>query len=173
MRLFAFILAALAVAAGAALGQVTSGDGAWIGLLEAGGHELVIAEAASGADTHRRALVSRDGTVARGAALIAVPARRSFVIALEGFPELWEVALDPGAGPFHDGFVHSYEAGMEESLAAEEGLFARQRIVIDAPVTGLAPMPGKRYAVVGTRADGRRAVINLAVKREIAVLPPE
>lgn len=98
--------------------------------------------------------------------------RRSFLVALDGVPELWEIALFPDAGPFHDGFFHSNETGMEESLPAEEGMFARLRIVLDAPVAALEPVAGKRYPVIGTRIDGTRVEINLAAKREVAVLPP-
>ena len=166
-------LALLVLASGPARGQVTSGDGAWIARTAVGGHVLVIEDAATGAEAHRRPLVSRDHVDARAAALLALSARRSFLLALDGVPELWEIVLSPDAGPFHDGFVHSWESGMEESLPAEEGLFARQRIILEAPLEALAPLPGKRHAVIGTRADGTRVEINLAVKREVAVLPSD
>ncbi len=169
-----FVLAAalFLAAAGASRGDVPSGDGKWIAQLENAGRSLAIADAATGAVRHVRPLESRDHVETRAVALIAVPARRSFVVALDGIPELWEIALYQDAGPFHQGFVHSYETGMEESLAAEEGLFARLRIILDAPVVALAPDPGKRYSVIGTRADGTRVRISLAAKREVAVLPP-
>lgn len=167
----AFVLVVLASVP--AHGQVTSGDGAWIARTVADGHFLVIEDASTGLAVHRRALMSRDHLDTRAAALLALPARRSFLLALDGAPELWEIALDVDAGPFHDGFVHSWESGMEESLAAEEGRFARQRIWLEAPLAALAPMPGKRHAVIGTRPDGTRVEINLAVKRELGVLPAE
>lgn len=173
MQVLISSLLAIALGTPAAFGQVTSGDGAWIARALNDGHVLAIEDRATGAVAHTRSLVSRTGGETRVAALIAVPARRSFLVVLEGVPELWEIALFAEAGPFHDGFVHSWEAGMEEGLAAERGLFARQRIMLEAPVVALAPRPGKRYSVIGTRADGTRVEINLAVRREVAVLPPE
>lgn len=172
MQRFPLCFFGLALAASAAFGQVVSGDGAWIARPAEDGHVLVIADAETGAVAHRRALVSRDHADTRVAALIALPERRSFLLALADAPELWEIALFADAGPFHDGFVHSYESGMEEGLSAEEGLFARRRIMIEAPVAALAPVPGKRHSVIGTRADGARVEINLAVKREIPIRPP-
>jgi len=159
--------------AGDVAADVASGDGQWLARLEDGGQVLVIVATDTGEVAHRRALASRDHLARGGAALIALPARQSFVVALDGAPELWEIALAADAGPFHDGFVHSYESGMEEALAAEAGRFARQRIKLSAPVVALALMPGKRHAVIATRTDGTRVVIHLAVRREIAVLPPE
>ena len=173
MRLVFLAAALLFAAAGACASDVPSGDGKWIARLESAGSVLAIADAATGVVAHLRPLDTRDHGKARAAAVIAVPARRSFLVALEGIPELWEIALFPEAGPFHDGFVHSYETGMEESLSAEEGLFARLRIILDAPVDALEPAPGKRYAVIGTRGDGTRVEINLAAKREVAVLPSD
>lgn len=174
MRLFTYsVLTIQLAAANAAMGDVASADGQWRARLAAGGHVLVIEGGMTGAVAHQRALDTRNHVAARAAALISLPDRRSFLIALDGVPELWEVALFEDAGPFHEGFVHSWEAGMEESLAAEVGMFARQRILIEAPVAALAPIPGKRHSVIGTRVDGVRVEINLAVRREVAVLPPE
>lgn len=171
MRFLAPVLIFLATA-GATRADVASGDGQWIARLENAGTSLVVARAATGAVAHVRPLETRDHVATRAAVLIALAARRSFLVALEGAPELWEIALFDEAGPFHDGFVHSYEKGMEESLSAEEGLFARLRIMLEAPVVALEPVPGKRVSVIGTRADGTRVEINLVVRREVAVLPP-
>ena len=61
-------------------------------------------------------------------AVYQAPARDSFVLALKDAPEIWEVATDPDAPPVHAGLVHSHEAGMEEALGAEAGLFAVRRM---------------------------------------------
>lgn len=179
MRFHSLFLASAALVAVAAAqapaepGTVASGDGHWMAHTESKGQILIIEEAATGTPVHRRVIETRRHAAASVASLLAVPARRSFLVALEGFAEIWEIALFPEAGPFHEGFVHSWEAGMEESLSAESGLFARQRIILEAPLVALALAPDRRNSVIGTRADGTRVEINLTVRREVAILPPE
>ncbi len=114
---------------------------------------------------------AKDGTPSRVSAVYQAPQRKSFVLALKDAPEIWEIATDPDAGPFHDGFVHSYEKGMEESLAAEKGLFARRRIVVDEPLDDFFFSPDYRN-LIGTNRDGTKGVVvNLDVGRTIAELP--
>lgn len=116
-------------------------------------------------------VVGKDGIASRVSAVYQAPQRQSFVLALKDTPEIWEIATDPDAGPFHDGFVHSYEAGMVEALGAEEGLFARRRIVLDQPLDDFFFSPDYRE-VIGANRDGTQAVVvNLDVGREIATLP--
>jgi WD40 repeat protein/cytochrome c553 len=113
----------------------------------------------------------RDGRESRVAAVYQAPQRKSFVLALKDVPEIWEVATDPDAGPFHDGFVHSHEAGMEESLAAEKGLFARRRIDVTAPLDDFFFDPDYRNLIGANREGETGVVVNLDVGREIATLP--
>ncbi|MCB2125603.1 MAG: c-type cytochrome, partial [Rhodobacteraceae bacterium] len=112
-----------------------------------------------------------DGTPSRVSAVYQAPDRKSFVLALKDVPEIWEVATDPDAGPFHEGFVHSFEKGMEESLAAEQGLFARRRIALAAPIDDFFFDPGYRNLIGTNREGDRGVVVNLDVGREIADLP--
>ncbi len=113
----------------------------------------------------------KDGTPSRVSAVYQAPRRKSFVLALKDAAEIWEVATDPDAGPYHEGFVHSHEKGMEESLAAEKGLFARRRIAISAPLDDFFFTPDYRN-LIGTNRDGDKGVVvNLDVGREIAELP--
>ncbi len=116
-------------------------------------------------------VAGRDGTPSRVSAVYQAPDRKSFVLALKDVPEIWEIATDPGAGPFHEGFVHSHEAGMEESLAAEKGLFARRRIVIGAPIDDFFFDPGYRNLIGTNREGDKGVVVNLDVGREVAELP--
>lgn len=118
-----------------------------------------------------RDVVSHDGTPSRVSAVYQAPTRESFILALKDAPEIWEIATNPDAGPYHDGFVHSYEKGMEEAFGAEEGLFARRRIVIDEALDDFFFTPD--YAnLIGTNREGDRGVvINLVVGRAIAELP--
>lgn len=113
----------------------------------------------------------KDGMPSRVSAVYQAPDRKSFVLALKDAPEIWEVATSPDAGPYHDGFVHSFESGMEESLAAERGLFARRRIMISAPLDDFFFTPGYRNLIGSNRAGDKGVVVNLDVGREIAELP--
>ena len=113
----------------------------------------------------------RKGTPSRVSAVYQAPDRNSFILALKDVPEIWEVATDPDAGPYHDGFVHSHEAGMEESLAAEKGLFARRRIDVSAPLDDFFFDPGYHNLIGANRAGETGVVVNLDVGREIASLP--
>jgi cytochrome c553/WD40 repeat protein len=113
----------------------------------------------------------KDGTPSRVSAVYQAPQRKSFILALKDAPEIWEVATDPNAGPYHDGFVHSYEQGMEESLSAEKGLFARRRISIKAPLDDFFFTPNYRNLIGSNRQGDTGVVVNLDVGREIAELP--
>lgn len=168
----ALILAVLIPVAPALAQGVASADGRFVALFDDSGRTLVVQDAASGEEVHRRALTARDGSPQVAAAVIAVPDRQSVLIALAGAAELWEVALFEDAGPFHQGFVHSYIVGMEESLEFEVGLFARQRIFLSQPVAALALHPTDRLSVLAWRADGSAVRIQLAVRREIETFAP-
>lgn len=168
----ALMLIFLIPAAPALAEGVISADGRFVATLDDDGGTLVVADAATGDEVHRRALDDREGTPQRAAAMIAVPDRQSLLIALAPAAELWEVALFEDAGPFHQGFVHSYLTGMEESLAFEVGLFARQRIFLSDPVTALMLHPDDRLSVLGRRADGSTVRIQMAVRREIETFAP-
>jgi dihydro-heme d1 dehydrogenase len=171
--LLAAILTVAATGAFAGPDAVPSGDRQWLARLDDGGQTLIIDDAASSTEAHRRRIETRDHVIVEATSLMAMPVRRSYLLALSAVAEIWEIALYPEAGPFHEGFVHSWETGMEESLPAEEGLFARQRIALDAPVVALALSPDRRNSVIATRADGTRVEINLVVRREVAILPPQ
>ncbi len=114
---------------------------------------------------------ARDGTPSRVSAVYQAPRRKSFILALKDAPEIWEVATFPEAGPYHEGFVHSHEAGMEESLAAEKGLFARRRIMVSEPLDDFFFTPDYRNLIGSNRKGDKGVVVNLDVGREIAELP--
>jgi hypothetical protein len=114
---------------------------------------------------------AKDGTTSRVSAVYQAPQRKSFVLALKDAPEIWEVATSPDAGPFHEGFVHSHEASMEESLGAEKGLFARRRIMVSAPLDDFFFTPDYRNLIGANREGDKGVVVNLDVGREIATLP--
>jgi cytochrome c553/WD40 repeat protein len=148
-----------------------SHDGKWLGVANYLPTTLTILSTADLTVAKVIPVTGRDGTESRVSAVYQAPDRKSFVLALKDVPEIWEVATDPGAGPFHEGFVHSHEAGMEESLAAERGLFARRRIEVAQPLDDFFFTPGYRN-LIGTNREGTKGVVvNLDVGREIAELP--
>jgi len=116
-------------------------------------------------------VAGRDGTPSRVGAVYQAPDRKSFILALKDAPEIWEIATDPEAGPFHDGLVHSHEKGMEESFGAQKGLFARRRMMVEEPLDDFFFDPGYRN-LIGTNREGTKGVVvNLITGTEIAELP--
>lgn len=147
-----------------------SHDGQWLAVANYLPRTLTILSTADLSVVKVMKVTGKDGSASRVSAVYQAPRRKSFVLALKDAPEIWEVATDPGAGPFHDGFVHSHEAGMEESLAAEKGLFARRRIAIAAPLDDFFFTPDYRNLIGTNREGDKGVVVNLDVGREIAEL---
>lgn len=147
-----------------------SHDGQWLAVANYLPHTLTILSTADLSVAKVIDVSARDGTTSRVSAVYQAPRRMSFVLALKDAAEIWEIATDPLAGPFHEGFVHSHEAGMEESLAAERGLFARRRIVIESPLDDFFFTPDYRNLIGSNRDGDKGVVVNLDVGREIAEL---
>lgn len=116
-------------------------------------------------------VISRRQVPSRVSAVYQAPVRKSFILALKDAPEIWEIATDPDAPPVYEGFVHSREAGMVEGLGAQEGLFARRRILLDEPIDDFFFTPDYRFLIGAARDGDRGVVVNLNVGREIAELP--
>ncbi|MGL4528437.1 MAG: cytochrome D1 domain-containing protein [Aestuariivirga sp.] len=147
-----------------------SHDGQWLAVANYLPHTLTILATADLSVAKVIDVSARDGTTSRVSAVYQAPRRKSFVLALKDAAEIWEIATDSLAGPFHEGFVHSHEAGMEESLAAERGLFARRRIVIESPLDDFFFTPDYRNLIGSNRDGDKGVVVNLDVGREIAEL---
>ncbi len=116
-------------------------------------------------------VADKAGTPSRVSAVYQAPPRDSFILALKDVAEIWEIATDPNAAPVHEGFVHSYEKGMEEALSQQRGLFARRRIAVSQPLDDFFFDPPYRNLIGASRDGGRGVVVNLLVGREIAELP--
>ncbi len=116
-------------------------------------------------------VIGRDGRPSRVSAVYQAPPRKSFILALKDAPEIWEVATDPNAKPIYEGFVHTHEKGMVEALPSSKGLFARRRIMIDAPLDDFFFTPDYRFLIGAARQSDQGVVINLNVGREVARLP--
>ncbi|WP_374300346.1 cytochrome D1 domain-containing protein [Paracoccus sp. (in: a-proteobacteria)] len=116
-------------------------------------------------------VTARDGRPSRVSAVYQAPERQSFILALKDAPEIWEVATDPQAGPFHDGYVHTYQKDATEAFGAQEGLFARRRIPVEEPLDDFFFDPGYKN-LIGTNREGTKGVvINLTSGGKVAELP--
>jgi DNA-binding beta-propeller fold protein YncE/cytochrome c553 len=145
-----------------------SHDGKWLAVANYLPRTLTILSTADLSVAKVIEVTAKDDSTSRVSAVYQAPRRKSFVLALKDAPEIWEIATDPEAGPFFEGFVHSHEAGMEESLASEKGLFARRRIAISAPLDDFFFTPDYRNLIGPNREGNKGVVVNLDVGREIA-----
>jgi hypothetical protein len=157
-----FAALALAACCGVALAAPAdeSTDGRW--RVEAQGSAVVVFDAGQPVKTlPARALAGGDASSV--SAVRWLPQRRSFVIAFDTLPELWELSVDPNAPPVHDGLVHDYRLG--EAIAAP-GYLGVRRTRLDAPALSLdADARGAAYVVVN--ASTAQLIVNLDVRRVI------
>lgn len=116
-------------------------------------------------------VAGKDGKPSRVAAVYQAPQRNTFVLALKDVAEIWEIATTDDGGPYPEGFVHSNEAGGEEALGVQKGLFARRRIEVSAPLDDFFFSPDYRNLIGANREGETGVVVNLDVGREIASLP--
>ena len=98
-------------------------------------------------------------------ALVDMPGRRSFLAALPGLPEVWEVSYDDDAPPIFPGLVHDYRHGEAIPLP---GKFNARRVPLDAPVDDLLADPDGADLLASARGVPRLQVLNLHVRRRIA-----
>jgi len=113
----------------------------------------------------------RGETSSRVSAVYQAAPRESFVVALKDVPELWEVSYAAEPPVNYSGLVHSYEKGMEEAIATDEGRFPVRRTPLTQPLDDFFFTPSYNQ-LVGSARDGERAmVVHLDVRREIAELP--
>jgi len=118
------------------------------------------------------ALQTLDGRQATGAAAVRdAPQRRSFVLALQGVTELWEISYDPQAAPIYDGLVHDYQMG---EAIAKPGFHTPRRTPLAQPLGDFTVVDHAYVVGITPTAEGGRtpaSVINLDVRRAIATLP--
>lgn len=102
----------------------------------------------------------------RAQRVLALPHRRSFLVAWTGLEEWWELSWDPQAPPVFDGLVHDYRMG--EAIAAA-GFLHPRRIPLPArdgrPVTLEAAPEGQPWAV-GVQGDAL-LIVHLDVRRSV------
>ena len=141
----------------------TSRDGRW--RLVAQGHTLSLLDAA-GVAQHSWPVADQAGRPGQVLALAEHAARRSFVIALRGLNEVWELSVDPQAPPVFEGLVHDYRLG--EGLA-RPGFLAIRRSLLSAPVLGI--VVDGRHPWVQVHQAGGTALLHLDVRRLIPRVP--
>ncbi|WP_299362865.1 nitrite reductase [uncultured Paracoccus sp.] len=148
-----------------------SHDGKWLAVANYLPQTLTILSTSDLSPVKVLEVTARDGTPSRVSAVYQAPQRQSFILALKDAPEIWEVGTDPGAGPYYDGYVHTFEKGMEEAYGAQEGLFARRRMPIEEPLDDFFFDPDYKN-LIGTNREGTKGVvINLTTGSKVAELP--
>ncbi len=137
------------------------------------------------AATHPVAMLNQRAALAV-ARIVPAPGRRSWVVALAGLPELWEVSLNEQAEPIFDGLVHDYRMG---EAIAKPGFLGVRRTPLAQPVQLLAldgsgahaftlpctdascPAPVSAAVAASAAAPHRVNVINLDVRRAVGSFP--
>ncbi len=156
-------LRTLAVVAQAQVGQggqpfAVSADGNFVAVAYENPRGLAILDA----DLRPRRLLPSSSRVS---SIHDTGRRRSFVIALEDLPELWEVSYDPKAEPIAEGVVHDFR--LKEGTFVE-GFLNPRRTKLDQPLDELLFLPEGSLAV-GVQRDGTKAlVVQLDVRRTVA-----
>ena len=147
-----------------------SGDGKVVAVANYLPHSLVLLDAHDLAPLEVIATGDARGrTSSRVSAVYQAAPRKSFIVALKDVPELWELFYAEDAPPVFSGFVHSYEKGMVEGLAAKVR-FPIRRIALDEPLDDFFFDPPYRHLVGSARDGGKGVVVNLDVGRAIATV---
>lgn len=109
----------------------------------------------------------------RIADIVVAESRRSFVVAFESLPELWEVSFDPDAPPIYDGLVHDWRG--REAIGIPGFLNPRRMPWPEgaaAPIVKLSAPNGAwvlaQLAVTRGARCSEVALVNLDVRRMVA-----
>jgi hypothetical protein len=114
------------------------------------------------------AVMAKDGKVPSGVSAVHdAPARKSFVVALKDVPEVWEVSYDPTAEDIAVGMVHDFQY---KEGAFIPGYLNPRRSYLPAALEDFAFTADYSEVIGTTRLTGRRVLINLDVRRQIADL---
>lgn len=152
---------------GALVDFALSADGRWLLAAQASPGGLALYDSALQL-VRRYPAASLDGSVkSQVAALLHAAGRRSFVVAFDTLPELWEISYDRAAPPIFDGLVHDYRMG--EAIASS-GFLGVRRTPLEEPFTALALDAGGRHVLGVAPPSSALEVINLDVRRRIAKL---
>jgi Cytochrome D1 heme domain len=149
-----------------------SADGRWVLQAQRDPPCLWVVDAQQRKAVRAIAPVARDGRAVAIAALRVAPQRRSFVVAPQGVPELWEISYDPRAEEIYDGIVHDWRFG---EGVPRPGFFGLRRIALPAPLQAFVfdehEAEAWGLAQASSAGGGEGLVINLDVRRHIATVP--
>lgn len=130
-----------------------SADGAWLLAASAQALQLI--------DTAALREATRYGSHGALLPALALPARRSLLLAPRERAELWELYLDPGAEDFYEGLVHDFRFG--EGVPTR-GFLGRRRMAMAAPVQALWQHPA-HFHVALLQAPQLLQMFNLDARR--------
>ena len=167
LALGASLVCAAAPAAGPLAEPAAEASGRW--RLAAEGETLHLSDAA-GRRVKTFAAASLDGARrSRVSAVHFTPERRSFVVAFEVLPELWEISIDPHAEVIYHGLVHDFRMG---EGVPEPGFLGARRTRLEQPLRDVVLDATGSYVIgrAADAADGRAVVqvVHLDVRRRIA-----
>ncbi len=154
-------------------GLVLSADGHWLLAGHAQPHRLMLLDAQLNVVRSYRTSALTGGADSAVSGLWLSQARKSFVVAFDTLPELWELSYDPAAEPIHDGLVHDYRMG--EAIATAGFLGVRRtplphplRVVLaDAPLRHLLAIAPPDSPGQDARSGTEVEIINLDIRRRI------
>lgn len=154
-------------------GLALSADGRWLLAGHARPHSLVLLDSQLQLVRTYRTAALAGGADSAISGVWHSEARKSFMVAFETLPELWELSYDPAAEPIYDGLVHDYR--MAEAIATRGFLGVRrtplqqalQVILADAPLRhllGTTPQQVARDDAPGTTPV---QIVNMDIRRSI------
>lgn len=144
-----------------------SSDGRYVAVANDAPHTLVVLDV----DLNPIAMLEGRDLAGRRSSRVATirdaARRHSFVAALPGISELWEVSYDPAAPEVAEGLVHDYR--LREG-AFVSGFLRARRTPLDRPVDEIAVLPDGRQVAAIQESRGPLQIIHLDVRRRIATL---
>ncbi len=152
---------------GEATAIVASSDGRYLAIAVASPPTLVVLDRNLRVERKLPALDVDGRRTSAVTAVIDMPNRSSFLAALPGLPEVWEVSYDDDAPPIFPGLVHDYRFG--EAIAIPGKLNPR-RVPLEEPVDDLLADPVGADVLGSAHGSSRVQVLNLHVRRRIAIV---
>ena len=146
-----------------------SSDGKWLLAANRMPHSLVLLDADLKLEKTYVATTLDGGPSSRVSAVYDARQRKSFIVAFNDIPEIWEISYNPAAEPIYDGLVHDYKMG--EGIA-RPGYLGVRRTRLTEPLEELVFDQSHAYALGASRQRGDGSsivqVVNLDVRRKIA-----
>lgn len=130
-------------------------------------HTLVLLDAQSNVLKVLSVMDKNGKAPSRVAAVHDAPLRKSFVVALKDVAEVWEVSYDPTAEDIAVGMVHDFQY---KEGAFIPGYLNPRRSYLPEALEDFSFTPDFSELIGTTRLVGKRVLVNLDVRRQIANL---